>query len=72
MRFRDYRASRTANRTKASAERFKQLNADPKFNPLVTLTPQQRNDYDALKNVGYTRDEAFAAIGLPPPGMKAT
>ncbi|MFQ8433505.1 hypothetical protein [Amaricoccus sp. W119] len=44
-------------------ERMKALNADPEFNPLVLLTEAERADYDTLKQAGYTRDDAFFAIG---------
>ena len=44
-------------------ERMKALNADPEFNPLVLLTEAERADYDTLKQAGYTRDDAFSAIG---------
>lgn len=43
--------------------RMKALNADPEFNPLVLLTEAERADYDTLKQAGYTRDDAFFAIG---------
>ena len=48
---------------KANAERMRRLNADPEFNPLVALTPEERADYDILRKAGYTRAEAFAAMG---------
>ena len=47
----------------AHRERMKALNADPEFNPLVLLTEAERADYDTLKQAGYTRDDAFSAIG---------
>jgi hypothetical protein len=56
----------------ANAERMRKRNADPEFaaahadpdhNPLVMLTTQERTDYDALKRYGYSRADAFRAIG---------
>jgi hypothetical protein len=56
----------------ANAERMRKLHADPEFaaahadpdhNPLVMLTTQERTDYDALKRYGYSRADAFRAIG---------
>ena len=47
----------------ASRERMKALHAEPGFNPLVALSEQERADYDVLKKNGYTRAEAFRAIG---------
>ena len=49
---------------KANAERMRKLHADPEFNPLAALTPEQRADYDTLKKAGYTREEAFEALGI--------
>lgn len=37
---------------------------DPAFNPLAALTPEQREDYDRLKQAKFTRAEAFKAMGL--------
>ena len=51
-----------ANRER-NRERMKALHADPEFNPLVLLTEAERADYDTLKQAGYTRDDAFSAIG---------
>lgn len=45
------------------AERMRKLHADPEFNPLAALTPNERADYDVLRKAGYTRAEAFAAMG---------
>jgi hypothetical protein len=45
------------------AERMRKRNADPDHNPLVMLTTQERADYDALKRNGYSRADAFRAIG---------
>lgn len=40
--------------------------ADPAFNPLVGLTPEQRADYDTLRRVGrLSRDEALAKVLAP-------
>ena len=47
----------------AHAERMRKRHADPEYNPLVTLTARERADYDALKRNGYSRDDAFRAIG---------
>ena len=47
----------------AHAERMRKLNADPDHNPLVMLSAHERADYDLLKRIGYSRDEAFRAIG---------
>ena len=47
----------------AHAERMRKRNADPDHNPLVMLTTQERADYDALKRYGYSRADAFRAIG---------
>ena len=47
----------------ANAERMRKRNADPDHNPLVMLTTQERADYDALKRYGYSRADAFRAIG---------
>lgn len=47
---------------KAHAERMRQRHADPEFNPLVLLTPEERADYDVLRKAGYTRAEAFVAL----------
>ena len=47
----------------ANAERMRKRNADPEYNPLVTLTARERADYDALKRYGYSRADAFRAIG---------
>jgi len=48
---------------KAHAERMRKLHADPDHNPLVMLTTQERADYDTFKRNGYSRDDAFRAIG---------
>lgn len=46
------------------AHRMKARNADPAFNPLAALTPEERADYDLLKKRAlYTRAEALRAIG---------
>ena len=47
----------------ANAERMRKLHADPDHNPLVMLTTQERADYDTFKRNGYSRDDAFRAIG---------
>ena len=47
----------------ANAERMRKLNADPDHNPLAMLSAQERADYDALKRNGYSRADAFRAIG---------
>ena len=47
----------------ANAERMRKRNADPDHNPLVMLTTQERADYDTFKRNGYSRDDAFRAIG---------
>ena len=47
----------------ANAERMRKRHADPDHNPLVMLTTQERADYDALKRYGYSRADAFRAIG---------
>ena len=47
----------------ANAERMRKRHADPEYNPLVTLTARERADYDALKRYGYSRADAFRAIG---------
>ncbi len=47
----------------ANAERMRKRNADPEYNPLAMLSAQERADYDALKRNGYSRDDAFRAIG---------
>ena len=47
----------------AHAERMRKRNADPDHNPLVMLTTQERADYDTFKRNGYSRDDAFRAIG---------
>lgn len=49
---------------KANAERMRERHKDPEYNQLAALTPSQRADYDTLKKAGYTRDEAFRAIGV--------
>jgi hypothetical protein len=49
---------------KANAERMRKRHADPEFNPLAALTLEQRADYDVLKKAGYTREEAFEALGI--------
>lgn len=46
----------------AQAERLRKMNADPEFNPLASLTPQQRGDYDVLKKNGYQRKEALQMV----------
>ena len=48
---------------KANAERMRKRHADPEFNPLAALTEAERADYDVLRKAGYTRAEAFRAIG---------
>ena len=47
----------------AHAERMRKRHADPDHNPLVMLTTQERADYDTFKRNGYSRDDAFRAIG---------
>ncbi len=47
----------------AHAERMRKLHADPEYNPLAMLSAQERADYDALKRNGYSRADAFRAIG---------
>lgn len=47
----------------ANAERMRKLHADPEYNPLAMLSAQERADYDALKRNGYSRADAFRAIG---------
>ena len=47
----------------AHAERMRKRHADPEYNPLAMLSAQERADYDALKRNGYSRDDAFRAIG---------
>ena len=47
----------------ANAERMRKRHADPEYNPLAMLSAQERADYDALKRNGYSRDDAFRAIG---------
>lgn len=51
-----------------AAERMRKLHADPAFaakvNSLAHLTPEQRADYNVLKKNGYSRAEAFKAIGV--------
>lgn len=53
---------------KARDDSLRKLNADPAFaakvSPLAHLTPEQRADYDVLKKAGYSRAEAFKAIGV--------
>lgn len=45
-------------------ERMKRLNADPAYNPLAALTPEERADYDVLvKKGGYSRCDALSLIG---------
>lgn len=38
--------------------------ADPARNPLARLAPEQREEYDAFTAAGFTRAEAFKAIGV--------
>ena len=39
------------------------LHADPEFNPLALLTPEQRAEYDLLrKKGGYSREDAMETI----------
>ena len=47
----------------ANAKRMRKRHADPDHNPLVMLTTQERADYDTFKRNGYSRDDAFRAIG---------
>lgn len=47
----------------ANSERMRALHKDPEFNHLTALSEDERADYDALKKAGYSRDEAFTAIG---------
>lgn len=47
----------------ANAERMRKRHADPEYNPLAMLSAQERADYDALKRNGYSRADAFRAIG---------
>ena len=47
----------------AHAERMRKRHADPDHNPLVMLSAHERADYDALKRNGYSRADAFRAIG---------
>ena len=51
-----------ANAARA-AERMRKRHADPEFNPLAALTGAERADYDVLRKAGYTRAEAFEAMG---------
>jgi hypothetical protein len=44
-------------------ERMRRLHADPARNPLVLLTPAEREDYDVCMRAGRTRAEALRAIG---------
>ena len=62
---RERMAARNADPEFAAAhrEQMKARNTDPEFNPLVLLTEAERADYDTLKQAGYTRDDAFFAIG---------
>ena len=46
-----------------AAERMRKLNADPRYNPLVMLSAQERADYGTFKACGYSRADAFRAIG---------
>lgn len=46
------------------SKRLKALHAQGKLNPLANLSPTERADYNVLrKKAGYSRNEAFAAIG---------
>ena len=47
----------------ANAERMRKRHADPEYNPLAMLSAQERADYDTFKRNGYSRDDAFRAIG---------
>ena len=48
----------------AQRERIKRVHANPAFNPLVLLTPKQRENYDLLLHVGgLKRAEALRAVG---------
>lgn len=47
----------------AHAERMRKLNADPRYNPLVMLSAQERADYGTFKACCYSRADAFRAIG---------
>ena len=53
----------SAANAERAAERMRKRHADPEYNPLVTLTARERADYDALKRYGYSRADAFRAIG---------
>lgn len=53
----------SAAHAERAAELMRKRNADSDHNPLVMLTTQERADYDTFKRNGYSRDDAFRAIG---------
>lgn len=48
----------------SASERMWAMQADPSFNPLRKLTPEQRADFDALRKAKLSRAEALQAIGV--------
>jgi len=57
----EWRAKQAERARKVLRDRL----ADPAINPLAALDPVQREVYDLYKRKGFSRPEAFEAIGLP-------
>lgn len=59
-----HRIPRFAEATKKrSASVFRRLWRDPKYNPIVLLTPNEKADYDILTKSGMKRRDALISIG---------
>lgn len=54
---------RDPKRIAAHAKAMRRKWADPAYNPLAALSPEERADYDLMKRNKFTRNEALTAIG---------